>query len=289
MPTLDGALAFTEVHRPGLVGQHLDLDVPRPLDVLLEIDTRIAERLLRLRGRSLQCRAQLTWCAHHAHAAPTATRRSLHHQREPDFLGHQPRALEVGDRGDGSRHHRHVGELHPSARLGLVAHGADGVSRRPDPCQAGAGHGIGERRPLREESVPGMDRISATRSRRLEQARHIEVALGCGRGADMDGAIGRLHMRTRAVGVRVHGDGLDAILVTGAHDPQGDLPAVRNQDSFHDGLGVVRGDRRPAGSLRRRAGARGTGARCSGKPRHRLRARRQPTRMRRPCWPRVRR
>ena len=93
---------------------------------------------------------------------------------------------------------------------------------------------VGERRPLGEEPVSRMDRVSTARGRRLEQARDVEVALRRRRRPDVHRAIGGLHVRTGAIGVGVHRHRLDAVLVTGAHDPQGDLPAVRYQDSFHD-------------------------------------------------------
>ena len=55
MPSLDRTLALAEVHhRAVLIAEDLELDMPRRLDVLLEVDVADAERRLGLPLRRLE-------------------------------------------------------------------------------------------------------------------------------------------------------------------------------------------------------------------------------------------
>ena len=54
MPPLNRALALAQAHHVAvLVGQNLELDVPRMLDILLHVEIAIAEGRRRLRLRRL--------------------------------------------------------------------------------------------------------------------------------------------------------------------------------------------------------------------------------------------
>ena len=60
MAALDRALALAEVHDGAVViAEHLELDVARALDVLLDVDVADAERRLGLALRGLERLAQL--------------------------------------------------------------------------------------------------------------------------------------------------------------------------------------------------------------------------------------
>ena len=96
VPSLRRAVAFPEMHDVAvLVAQDLDLHVPRPLDIPLDVDAGIAEGSLRL-GRSLlpgACQGQFVGCHPHALAAAAGSRLEQH--RIADFLGHPHRLLLV--------------------------------------------------------------------------------------------------------------------------------------------------------------------------------------------------
>ena len=64
-----------------LVGEQLDFDVARPLDVTLEIDRVVAERGLRLAPSGLHRLVELSVRAHDAHAATASAGGRLHDQR----------------------------------------------------------------------------------------------------------------------------------------------------------------------------------------------------------------
>src|ERR1017187_8079192 len=87
MAALDAALALAQAHYVAvLVGQHLKLDVPRPLDELLHVQIAVAERGCRLRLCRVKPIGQLVSAADNAHSAPPAPRRSFHDHWEADAL-----------------------------------------------------------------------------------------------------------------------------------------------------------------------------------------------------------
>jgi hypothetical protein len=59
---------------------------------------------------------------------------------------------------------------------------------------------------------------------------HHEIALAARRRADAHGLVGELDVPRIAVGLGIHGHGLDAHAAGGLDDAAGDLAAVRNQD-----------------------------------------------------------
>ena len=81
------------------VGEELDLDVARPLDVALEEHRVVAEPCQRLALRGLDRVVELLGRADDAHPAPAAAGRGLDDQREPDLL--RRAGLDHGDAGLG--------------------------------------------------------------------------------------------------------------------------------------------------------------------------------------------
>ena len=85
--TLDAAVPLAQVHAVAvLVDQHLDLDVARLLDPLLEVDAVVAEGGLRLGSGQRQRRLHLTGRAHQPHATASASGRRLEQHRVAGFL-----------------------------------------------------------------------------------------------------------------------------------------------------------------------------------------------------------
>ena len=195
------------------VGQQLDLDVPRPLDVALGEDTVVAEGGS-VAPRGLERVREFLRAADDAHAAPAAAGGGLDHEREADLL-----RLALGeDRHAGSRAIRFAASLSPPSRSAS----ADGpIQVRPFSSTAAAKAGLSARkpypgaRPRRPSPAPRHDCV------------HVEV---------------RRHLRDRVRLARVErapvvrrdrGDRLEAEVPAGAEDPQGDLPAVGDEDPAH--------------------------------------------------------
>src|SRR5438552_2275291 len=98
-----------------------------------------------------------------------------------------------------------------------------GYPRRPPSAQAR------KRRALRQEPVPGVYRLAPRALRRRHQLPDVEIGLGCRRRPERNRQIGRAHMGRQAIDLRINRHRLEALLVAGADDAQGDLAAVGDQ------------------------------------------------------------
>ena len=71
-----------------VVADHLELDVPRPLEEFLHVDLVVAERRRRFRARHRDRAQQRAFGVHHAHAAAAAAARGLDDHRIADLARH---------------------------------------------------------------------------------------------------------------------------------------------------------------------------------------------------------
>ena len=210
MPPLHRAVALAEREDgSGGIGQQLDLDVARALEVPLAVERAVAEGAFCLAFGGSERVLELGRRADDPHAAPATPRGSLHEQRESDLLRRA-----VGEDGD----IRLTGD---PFRRELVSPEPECVGRRADPRQPCRLDGLGEVRTLGEEAVSGMDRIR----RRGECCANVLLRVQV-RG-DLDRSIGRARMQRGHV-VRC-GDGhrLDPELAARAKHAHCDLAAVR--------------------------------------------------------------
>ncbi len=91
MPALERAVALAEVDDVAVpVAEDLHLDVPRAVDVLLEVDAAVLERGLGLGSRLVQPGSQRCLVAGDAHALAAAAGRRLDEHRVAD----RPRELQ---------------------------------------------------------------------------------------------------------------------------------------------------------------------------------------------------
>ena len=96
-----------------------------------------------------------------------------------------------------------------------------------------------------------MDGLGTGDLGRGDEVGYLEIALGAAGLADTDRLVGVLDVQRLPVRGGVHGHALDAQFLAGAHDAQGDLAAVADQDLLeHGGTTVL--VRVHAGYLRRR-------------------------------------
>ncbi len=230
MAPLDAALAFTHRdHAAAVVGQNLDLDVPGPLEILLDVHTAVAERLQRLAARRLKRAFHLGLRPDEPHALAPAARHGLDQHREAQALGLAARLDRIAQRRGGPRYHRHAGSLHPAPRFGFIAHGADRGGRRAHENETGILAGVRKRRALRQEAIARMDRLAAGVPGRRDQLGNGEIGFARGRGADQDRGVGVANVRGETVRLGVDRDGGEAFLVAGADHANRDFAAVRDQ------------------------------------------------------------
>ena len=253
---LHRALAIAQHQRAAApVAEHLHLDVVRVDDRLLEVQAGIAERGARLGRRGVEEPLELVRVLDEAHAAPSPARRGLEQHRIAGGLG-DARGLGRGREPAGrAGNQRQPGGAHRVLRAGLVAEHLHRLGRRPDERDVVVEAGAHEGGVLAEEAVAGMHGVAAGRDRGGDHARDLEVALGRRGRPDADGAIGRRHPGSRAIGRRVDRDRLDAELVARADHAHGDLAPVRYEHAAEQlrrsrrartGAGRTRPDRRCA-------------------------------------------
>jgi hypothetical protein len=94
---------------------------------------------------------------------------------------------------------------------------------------------LGEVRVLREEPVARMDRVGLGDLRGRDDRRDVEVGSGRGIRPDADVFVREPDVEGVAVGLAVDRDRANAELPAGRDDPQGDLPAVGDQDLLKQG------------------------------------------------------
>ena len=130
---LDRAVALAEVDHVALrVGEHLDLDVARVLEVALDVDAVVGEELLAFAGGALEGLLEVVRRHRDAEALAAAAARRLAGDRIAGLLGlllaPPRRPGRLGRAGDD----RHPGLGHDLARPRLRAHRLDRLRRRAD-------------------------------------------------------------------------------------------------------------------------------------------------------------
>ena len=126
MTALQRAVALAEMNRVALaVAEHLDFDVARLFEILLDVNGVVAEGGLGLGAGGRQRVREIVLDARHLHAAPAAARRRLDEHRVADFSGDALGVILVRDAALRARHARDAEALGGALGLDLVAHQAD--------------------------------------------------------------------------------------------------------------------------------------------------------------------
>ena len=228
---LDRAVALAEVdHVAVRVGEHLDLDVARVLEVALDVDPVVGEELLAFARGALEGLLELVRGHRDPEALAAPAPRRLAGDRVAGFLGLLAGGLDVVGGLGRAGHDRHAGLGHDLACPRLRAHRFDRLRRRADEDDAGLGAGLGEVGVLGEESVAGVNRLGARLLRRLDDLGDVEVAFRRHGGADQERLVGLADVRGVAVDLRVDGDRADPHLLQRARDADRDLAAVCDQN-----------------------------------------------------------
>src|SRR6478736_5042979 len=243
---LNRAFALAQVHdSPVVIAQDLDLDVPRMLDVLLQVHVADAERGFRLALRGLERLRHFRRRSNDAHAAAAAARDRL----DDDGVAELPRDLEgllLAVHGAvAARQYRDPRLLHRASRAGFVAEQPDDVRRGPDELDVAGLAYLGEVRALREKTVAGMNGVGARDFRGAQHRGDAQIAVSAARRADTHVLVGKAHVQRVLVRFRVHRHGADAELAAGTDDPKGYLSAVGDQDFLEHC--VIEEDRSVAG------------------------------------------
>ncbi len=212
------------------VGDQLDLDMARLLDILLDEHAVVGEGGLGLVGRRAEALVRLGVVVGDAHALAAAAGRGLDHHRIADLVGDLHRLVGILQRVQPTRHGADAGLLRQLLGFDLVAHGMDGMRLRADEDDAGLGQRLLELLLLGEEAVAGMDRLGAGLPAGFHDLVDQQVGLRRGRRPDQHRLVGLANMQRVGIGLGIHGHGLDAQPLAGTDDAAGDLAAVGDQD-----------------------------------------------------------
>ncbi len=129
---LQRAVPLAQMHHGALaVRQHLQLDVARPVQVLLDVDGVVAERGAGLRTGDAPGFRQLVGGVGHLHAAAAAAGRRLDQHGVADAAGDGGGLGQVGDGAVAAGHQRHAQRGHRGLGGDLVAHHADVAAEGP--------------------------------------------------------------------------------------------------------------------------------------------------------------
>src|SRR6266849_3975730 len=119
MAPLDAALPLAERgDAAAVVGQNLDLDVPRPLEVLLDVDAALPESLLRLAPGGLECTLDFRVTGDETHSLAAAPRDGLQHHGIAEALGLASRLGRIAQRRRSAGNDGDAGGLHAAPRFG---------------------------------------------------------------------------------------------------------------------------------------------------------------------------
>ena len=230
MTPLQRAVAFEQMDRIAVrIGEHLNLDMARPGDELLDQHPVVAERGLGFALRAFQRFREVVRRFDPAHAAAAAAGRRLDQYRIADRCGRVRQLAWILILAVITGHERDAGAFHDCFGVAFGAHGADRVGRRADEYGPGRRDRFREFRVFGKETVARMHRIGAAAADGFGQLIYHQVA-GLGRRrADVVGGVGERHMAGLRIRVRINGDGPNSEPPRGVDDAAGDFAPIGDE------------------------------------------------------------
>ena len=219
-----------------LVAEHLDFDVARIDDELLDEHAVVAERGLGLGAGAPEALGDLVPAMGDAHALAAAPGRRLDHHRIADLVGDLGGALGRFDRAEEARNGRDAGSVGEFLRFDLVAHRLDGARVGSDEDDAGVGERMRESGALGQESVARMDGLGACLLAGGDDPVDQEIGLCRRRRADGDRLVRHFDMQRVRVGFRIDRHGPDPHVPRRPDDPAGNLAPVGDENLLEHGL-----------------------------------------------------
>ena len=225
---LHGAIALGKVDGVAVfVGEHLDFDVARALQVAFHIDHRVAERRACFGFGHFDGLDEVFFFLDHAHTASAAATRCFDNHGITDFVGgFEDFGGIVGQGAVRTGNARYARFNHRVFGGNFVAHQADSFGFGADEDEAGLFDLFGKVGVFGKEAVARVDGIRAGNFCGGDDGGDIEIAL-CGSGrADTHGFVGKFDVQTVFVGFGMHGDGGDTHFTAGTQDAQRDFASV---------------------------------------------------------------
>src|SRR5690606_2731698 len=167
------------------VGEDLDLDVPRFLDIPFQQHPVAAEGAVGFALAAFQGGGELVAGADDAHALAAAAVCGLDHQREADGVGLALQPARVLVLAGIAGHHRYAVAGHQLLGAGLAAHLPHRGSLRADEHQPDRLHRVGKAGVLAQEAIARVDGLGAGAPGHLDDPLAAQIRLLRPRPADL--------------------------------------------------------------------------------------------------------
>ncbi len=233
---LDGAVPLVQVDDVAVpIGEHLDFDVARPFDQLLDEHGAAAESGLRLAPAAGERLGHRAGGRDPAHAATAAAGGRLEHHGIAEQRGKVRRVGGGRNRVVTAGNHGNVEGSREPAGAYLVAEQRERGRGRSHEDETGLGALLRERGAFRQEAVSGVDAVAAAPTRRRHERLGVEIG---GNGiignavSDLDGRCREAGVKRQRVRGRIDAHRFHAERRGGLDDADGDLAAVADQDPF---------------------------------------------------------
>jgi hypothetical protein len=176
---LHGAVAYAERNRvAAAIAEHLDFEMPCPLDVLLDEHARITEVVLAEALHHIEIRIEFSGVPADTHADAATARGAFQHDRVADSFSGLQRGVHVLEKPRAFEHRYALFRCDRAGRV-LQAEGAKlrrrGSNKRDARCFAR----FTKLRVLREKTVAGMDRLHVLAARDVEDLGGVQIGGGC--------------------------------------------------------------------------------------------------------------
>ena len=234
---LDRAIALVKmVDIAVAVAQYLYLDMARAQDHLFQIPLAIAKGGLGLAAPLADLFFQFRRAHDRAHPASTTTPGRLEHERIAHRLGLGADRVHVVAQHFGRGDDRHTGRHRHAPGAGLVAKRAHRVGLGADEGDAIGRAGIDEIGVFRQQPIARMDRIGPRQLGHADDLIDREIGRhGAKPLADLIGLIGLEAVQAQLVLFGIDRHGAFAQFIGRAHDTDGDLAAVGDEDLLEFG------------------------------------------------------
>ena len=251
MTTLNRALAVEQMDQVSvIVSEDLNFNVARAVDVLLQKQSAVAESFLGFAARCFNRGFELACVANDSHAFAAAASRSFDHDRQTDRSGVSAQDCERLILSVVARNNWNTRLSHQPSSRALQTHLANRVRRWPDERESRSFAGFGKVGVLGKETVSGMNGFGSGSPRSFDQFFYAEVGLFAGSRPDVNGFIGKAHVRCSSIRIGVNGNSRDPHRSTRAHHAKRDLSAIGDKD-FCEVFQLCRGNRPRINRMRR--------------------------------------
>ena len=240
MPALNWAFALAEIDTSAVFVRHyLDFNVPRTLDVTFDINITVLECCCGFSRCGFQRVRHFIFWPNYAHAATTATTRSLDDDRVANLARQRYSFIRRLNCAFAAGQNRHAGFPHRIARRNLFAHQTNHVGARADKLDVAGLADFGEVSGFGQEPISRVNRVDVEDFRGADDRWNVQVALRGRRRTNADGLVGKPHMKRIAVDFAVHRDRANAHLFARPDNATGNLAAIGDQnfaEATHDSV-----------------------------------------------------